>query len=125
MLFPAWYHGLKYLTGNELRLGETLYSSEYLQSANGTYFLQLQNDGDLVLYGNYDGEATQVWSSGTGGGSVQMYRLETTEEGGNLVILDSAGNTIWTTGWQFNRFFSPPKSWPKSSPNASLVLRMR
>ena len=66
MLFPAWYHGLKYLTGNELRLGETLYSSEYLQSANGTYFLQLQNDGDLVLYGNYDGEATQVWSSGTG-----------------------------------------------------------
>ena len=50
-----------------------------------------------MLYGNYDGEATPVWSSGSGS-SVGSYRLETTEDGGNLVILDSDGNIIWSTG---------------------------
>ena len=50
-----------------------------------------------MLYGNYDGEATPVWSSGSGG-SVGNYQLETTEDGGNLVILDNDGDIIWSTG---------------------------
>ena len=50
-----------------------------------------------MLYGNYDGEATLVWSSGSGG-SVGNYRLETTEDGGNLVIFDSDDKIIWSTG---------------------------
>ena len=34
----------------------------------------------------------------------------------------NSGHIVDRTGWQFNRNFWPPKSWPKSSPNASVTL---
>ena len=87
-------------------------------SANGTYSLHLQNDGDLVLYGNYDGEANQVWSSGSGS-SVMSYQMETTDDGGNLVILDSDGNIIWSTGNDENFSYQP---YAEVSDNGNLNL---
>lgn len=82
-------------TGQYLRLGETLYKNEYLQSAAGLYSLHLLDDGDLVLYENDEGEATKIWSSGSAGSGGR--RLEITEDGGNLVILDSDGNIVWSS----------------------------
>ena len=52
-------------------------------------------------------------SSGTGGSVNGIYTLET-REGGYLVIMDSSGNTIWST---------PEKdgAWSTSSPYALLL----
>ena len=82
-------------TGQYLRLGETLYRNEYLQSTGGNYSLHLLDDGDLVLYENDEGEATKIWSSGSAGSD--GHRLEITEDGGNLVILDSDGGIVWSS----------------------------
>ena len=49
--------------GSQLQPGETLQKGQHLVSPNGQYFLEMQYDGNLVLYGR----GTALWSTGTGG----------------------------------------------------------
>lgn len=62
---------------------------------NGAVNLSMQDNGNLVLMRS---NGRQVWSSNTAGVGV---RAECTNQG-NLDILDSENNTIWSTGFRVN-----------------------
>ncbi|QDS33754.1 hypothetical protein [Brevibacillus brevis] len=48
-----------------LKVGETLEKGQVLTSDNGIYSLIMQNDGNLVLYKNFNNSTTSLWASGT------------------------------------------------------------
>ncbi|WP_176560149.1 hypothetical protein [Brevibacillus dissolubilis] len=59
-----------------LYAGETLEKGQVLTSSNGIYSLIWQTDNNLVLYKNYNGSTTSLWSSNTVG-----YYVETPKGG--------------------------------------------
>src|SRR3990167_3129897 len=62
-------------------------------SANNTCKVNMQTDGNLVIY---DASGSPVWSSGTNGKGVPPYRL-TMQNTGNLVVQDSQSSVLWQT----------------------------
>jgi hypothetical protein len=75
--------------------GGTLTAGQFLISADGHYELTLQGDGNLVLYVlNGAGAPRAVWQSGTRGDTGDRAVLQSN---GNLVLLDAAGQTLWST----------------------------
>jgi surface antigen len=75
-----------------LSAGQQLQAGQELVSAGGQYALAMQNDGNLVIYGN----GCVLWSSGTAGtGSNDDLSMQ---GDGNLVIYTSAGKAVWSSG---------------------------
>ena len=66
--------------------------NSYITSNNVMYVLILQNDGNLVLYGN--GNGTAMWSSGTYGSGADHLLMQ---NDGNLVLYKANGAWVWQT----------------------------
>ncbi|MFQ1004268.1 fibronectin type III domain-containing protein [Modestobacter sp. SSW1-42] len=108
---------------DEMVVGETLFPGEELRSANGRYSLEMQQDGNLVVYADdirplwhthkwrpgteldlqYDGnlvaygtDGFDVWNSGTFG---NRYSRLVIQDDGNLVLYGADGRPLWFTGW--------------------------
>jgi hypothetical protein len=75
-----------------LQAGQVLPAGDYLLSPGGQYTLDMQTDGNLVVYGN----GCVIWASGTEGTGNGDYLAMQTD--GNLVIYTSAGVPVWATG---------------------------
>ncbi len=67
----------------------TLPPGTRLYSDNGTHFLTV-DEGRAVIR-RADGDL--VWAAGSGGGTTLQFRA-----GGDLVLVDDAGKTLWTSG---------------------------
>src|SRR5258708_1977789 len=76
---------------DRLNSGESIQVNESLGSPDGQFSLVLQEDGNLVLYGQ-DGQP--VWASGTDGLDVARATLQ---EDGNLVLYSSGGDAVWAS----------------------------
>jgi hypothetical protein len=75
-----------------LKAGQILHAGQSLASPNGQYTLDMQTDGNLVVYGN----GCVIWNSGTEGtGSANYLEMQTD---GNLVVYTSAGKAVWNSG---------------------------
>jgi hypothetical protein len=74
-----------------LNSGERLNPNEYLLSANGSYRLYLQGDGNVVLR---NAAGSSLWSSATHGKSGTRLTMQ---GDGNLVLYTSSGTAVWST----------------------------
>ncbi len=85
--------------GDTLNDGYTLYSGQYLSSANGSYFLLMQTDGNLVLYISTNWvPINAMWSTRSWASSYQRpYRLMMQTDG-NLVMYDNINRPVWASG---------------------------
>jgi surface antigen len=75
-----------------LEQNETLTTSQYIESSNGTYWAAMQSDGNLVLYG----PSGAMWSSNTEGHPGAWIAMQSD---GNLVIYppDNNTNALWAS----------------------------
>jgi hypothetical protein len=75
--------------GSDTRTANSyLYPDQSVYSANGSYRVVYQQDGNLVLYQG----GTAKWASGTAGTSPGFTVMQ---DDGNLVIYDGSGNPVW------------------------------
>lgn len=70
--------------------GETLANGSSMRSRNGQYQLNVQNDGNLVLYR----QGRPIWSTNTMGRGNARLVFQTD---GNLVLLNSQNSPIWAS----------------------------
>ena len=68
-----------------------MYPGQSIETANLSYKLTLQTDGNLVLYNQSD---VAIWASGTAGDSVEYLDMQTD---GNLVIYGTNGQALWNS----------------------------
>ena len=68
-----------------------LTADQSLASCNGDYSLDMQGDGNLVLYQG----GTALWASNTSGSSADEAILQ---GDGNFVLYTSAGSPVWSSG---------------------------
>ncbi len=73
-----------------LTANQQLAAGQSLASCNGDYTLDMQGDGNLVLYQS----GTALWSSGTAGSSADRALMQ---GDGNFVLYNSAGTAEWST----------------------------
>ncbi|MCW2527528.1 MAG: D-mannose binding lectin [Pseudonocardiales bacterium] len=78
-------------SASSLTRGTRLASSQRLVSANGTYQLIMQTDGNLVQYGP-DGVRWQTGTQGYNGATLVM------QTDGNVVLAAASGQPLWNTG---------------------------
>jgi hypothetical protein len=83
--------------------GQGILRYQALQSTNGQYSLEMQGDGNLVLYG----PSGVLWYSNTHDTQAAYLIMQ---GDGNLVLYDMMGNVQWMTG-------------TASSPGSKLVLQ--
>jgi len=74
-----------------LASNRALFADQMLASCNGAYVLNMQDDGNLVLYNA--GKA--VWASETGGSGADKAAMQSD---GNFVLYTSAGSVAWFSG---------------------------
>ena len=67
-------------------------AGKYLHSTNGQYTLNMQGDGNLVVYTS---AGKPVWASNTGGTGSQNFLAM--QGDGNLVVYTSAGKPVWAS----------------------------
>lgn len=80
---------------NTLDPGSSLAAGQELQSANGSYKLAMQYDGNLVLYSG----TTSHWDAGTN--DLEPYARPVRAEmqaDGNFVLKDTANTPVWESG---------------------------
>ncbi|MFI5495875.1 hypothetical protein [Actinoplanes sp. NPDC051859] len=70
--------------------GRSLFRGAAMRSANGKFTLQMQDDGNLVLYDLRGGVPAPIWVRGDQRG----YRL-THQRDGNVVLFDHAARPLW------------------------------
>ena len=81
-----------------IETNQTINQNQYLGSQNGSYFLILQPDGNLVGYKSLDfGPHNAFWSSKTDGKGVGPFRL-VMQGDSNLVLYDGQNKPIWSSG---------------------------
>jgi hypothetical protein len=73
-----------------LTANHSIAANQSLASCNGTYNLDMQGDGNLVLY--HSGSA--IWSSGTAGTAAVKASMQ---GDGNFVLYTSTGTAVWST----------------------------
>nr|WP_208329244.1 beta-galactosidase [Streptomyces sp. 846.5] len=73
-----------------LTANQQLTPGQSLASCNGTYSLDLQGDGNLVMYRS----GTALWSSGTANTAAGRALMQ---GDGNLVLYTSTGTIVWST----------------------------
>lgn len=83
--------------GGRLDADDRLYPDDVIYSGDGAYRLIYQQDGNLVVYRQSDGQP--VWDSGTWGTFPGYLHMQ---GDGNLVIYDGNGQAIWHTATQGN-----------------------
>jgi hypothetical protein len=76
---------------DRLTPGQSLQVNESLTSSAGQFSLELQDDGNLVLY---DADRQPVWAAGTDG---QQVSRATMQEDGNLVLYSPGGDPLWAS----------------------------
>ncbi|GAA3956729.1 immunoglobulin-like domain-containing protein [Allohahella marinimesophila] len=69
-----------------------LRTNDRLTSADGSHYLAMQGDGNLVLYTD-SGRA--LWATSTNGSGAIRARMQ---GDGNLVLRNSAGSSVWSSG---------------------------
>ena len=74
-----------------LTANQELTTGQSLASCNGDYTLDMQGDGNLVLYQN----GTALWASNTSGSAADEAIMQ---GDGNLVLYTSAGSPVWASG---------------------------
>jgi len=74
-------------------LGKGLASGGSVTSPNGLYRLDMQTDGNLVLYDLTGGNQVSLWSSGT---SVSGAQFEL-QRSNNMVVVDQSNATLWSS----------------------------
>ena len=65
--------------------------NQRLTSANGSHYLIMQGDGNLVLYSS---SARALWATGTNGSGAVRARFQ---GDGNLVLRNNAGSAVWSS----------------------------
>src|SRR5262245_17215488 len=85
------------LTGGILAPGQALYaaSQDILSSSDNSNLLQMQSNGDLVLYNLFGGLISKVWASNTAGKGANRVVMQVD---GNLVIYTPTNIPVWATG---------------------------
>jgi hypothetical protein len=78
-----------------LTANQQLTTGQALLSANGDYGLNMQGDGNLVLYQG----STALWSSGTSGTAATRAVMQ---GDGNFVLYSSSGAAVWSSGTSGN-----------------------
>jgi hypothetical protein len=74
-----------------LTANHALATGQSLASCNGDYTLDMQGDGNLVLYQG----GTALWASNTSGSAADEAIMQ---GDGNLVLYTSAGSPVWASG---------------------------
>jgi hypothetical protein len=78
----------------------TLNQEQRLQSPNGKYYVNMQQDGNLVLYStkafNNKGKDNPIWNSNTMGQGKGPYKA-TMQTDGNFVVYDSTNKPTWNS----------------------------
>jgi hypothetical protein len=75
----------------ELTANHELTTGQSLTSCNGDYTLDMQGDGNLVLYQN----GTALWASNTSGSAADEAIMQ---GDGNFVLYTSSGSAVWASG---------------------------
>ncbi|WP_437680954.1 hypothetical protein [Sorangium sp. So ce131] len=73
--------------------GQYMARGTFIDSANGTYRLSMQDDGNLVLY-RQGPNPQPLWATGTDGVAIRHVIMQTD---GNLVLYDYAGKSRWAS----------------------------
>ncbi len=84
-------------TSSSLASGQSLLTNQTLASPNGNYELNMQSDGNLVLYecNATTGAWQTYWSTGTGGDGASYLAMQSD---GNLVVYKNTGGYTWNSG---------------------------
>ena len=90
------------ISAKELLNGATLEEGESLVTPNNKYHLDMQKDGNLVLYRHADplrhiGKGRDIWNSGTYNKGSGPYKL-VMQTDHNLVVYQGNGGAIWASG---------------------------
>jgi hypothetical protein len=94
--------------------GEVLWEAPIRHDPGSFTSLALGLDGDLVVWNRY---RVALWSSGTAGRGAEMLEVR---DSGEVVLLDGAGDTVWTSGTGVTAI-PGPDAWP--DPGRGAVLR--
>jgi hypothetical protein len=78
---------------NQLTTGKRLSAGQSLNSSNGRFHLNMQTDGNLVIY---DG-SSPIWATGTWNTTNRPNRVDMQSDG-NLVTYNDANQASWATG---------------------------
>ncbi|MCX6930415.1 MAG: hypothetical protein NT154_45505 [Verrucomicrobia bacterium] len=79
--------------GPSLTVGKSLYAGQYLTQPSGGRILEMQGDGNLVLYGSQ--VTPLLWQTGTAGHPGARYVMQ---GDGNLVVYDTNNVALWASG---------------------------
>lgn len=79
--------------GSRLNSGQTLPVGDSLRSNNGDFSLDMQSDGNLVLYGNTDPRKV-LWKTKTDGKDIAKCIMQ---KDGNLVLYRHNEDAEWST----------------------------
>ena len=82
---------------NELHANEALETGQKLSSTNGNYVLNMQPDGNLVLYKKDTSGWVALWASQTTGKGTLPYKLIMQGSDNHLLIRDTEKTAIWAT----------------------------
>jgi cell wall-associated NlpC family hydrolase len=77
--------------GSTLSAGQKLQAGQDLVSSGGQYKLDMQGDGNLVIYEN----GSAIWASSTAGTGSANYLVM--QGDGNLVVYNRAGKPVWAS----------------------------
>jgi hypothetical protein len=94
--------------------GEALWVAPIRHDYGAESSFALGLDGDLTVWNRY---RVALWNSGTAGRGVESLEVR---DNGEVVLLDGAGGTVWTTGTRVGPALWPD-DWP--SPGRGAVLR--
>jgi hypothetical protein len=94
--------------------GEALWEAPIRPDPGSYTTLALGLDGDLVVWNRY---RVALWNSGTAGRGAEVLEVR---DSGEVVLLDGAGGTVWSTGTQVAPV-PGPGTWP--DPGRGAVLR--
>ena len=79
-------------TNNDsLSANQQLTANQRITSANGSHYLIMQGDGNLVLYTSSN---RALWATGTNGSGAIRARFQ---GDGNLVLRNSSGSSVWSS----------------------------
>jgi hypothetical protein len=90
--------------------GGTLLPGQDMNVPQGNYHLELQTDGNLVLYNG----GKPLWASGTSGQQIANLSMQ---PDGNLVLYNTSGQAVWSSGTSGN-----PGAFLALQPDGNLVL---
>lgn len=80
------------VVSDRLETDRELRANDRLTSADGSHYLVMQGDGNLVLY---TASNRALWAAGTNGSGAIRVRMQ---GDGNLVLRNSASSAIWSSG---------------------------